>query len=102
MQRDGQELSFDFNRTVERQIITLILKHAIVNSLKQRQTEFLEGFVRRTSLDAADGQAENSLAGWIEIGHHPVLVDRKQSGGNRVDDGFDVRTAPVQLDVGPA
>ena len=67
MQRDGQELSFDFNRTIERQIITLILKHAIVNSLKQRQAEFLEGFVRRTSLDAADGQAENSLAGALAV-----------------------------------
>ncbi len=99
VQRDRQEFALHFDGAVQRQVVALILEHAVVDRLEEGQAGLLEDVVHRPTLHAIRGKPENPLAGRIKIRHDTALVDRQQAGGDGVDDRLNIGTAAVELKI---
>ena len=100
MHTDGQKPPLQIQLSFERNIVSLIDQHPIVDGLEQIQLVFLEHLVGGPAPKPIGPQPQHTLRRGIEGGNDPLPVDGEQSRGDRIHHCFNVSAPTIQLEVG--
>ncbi len=99
-QPDRNQLPLDIQLSFQVQIVALIGQHPVISGLERVETELLEHLIGRLSSEPVGSQSKDALGRWVEGGDRSAPIDRQKTGGDRIDDRFDIGPAAIQLDIG--